>query len=1020
MKRQVVRGVCGLLMGLSAYHAMALPPGFIDFPIADNWNQAVGLTFASDGRMFVWEKGGRVWLVEGGTKSAQPLIDLGEEVGDWRDYGLLGFAIDPNFYSNGYIYLLYVVDYHHLAHFGTPSYDPFANEYYRDTIARLTRYTCNAGDGYRSTDYASRLVLIGESISTGFAMCHQSHGIGSLVFGEDGTLLASCGDAASYESVDTGGCVSGSSCHCLPEGIIQTKEDVGAYRSQLVDSLNGKIVRIDPATGDGVPSNPFYDAGNPRSARSRVWAMGLRNPFRMTLRPGTGNVNPANADPGTLYIGDVGWYSWEDLHVCKGGAENFGWPAFEGLEEFWGYFAVNVPNLDAPNPLFGQGSCTQQYFSFHDLIVQDTLDPPSFPNPCDLFQQIPGTIDVFEHTRPPVDWGHGGPSRTGVYTGPNAAVINLDDPSSPVPGPWFAGNSSTGGDWYLGTNFPAEWQNAYYHAEFGGQWIRAFRFDSNDNPIDVRNFAGEGVGAVVAVEYDAANDGLCYISYDAGGCCSLRRISWVQNEPPVAVASAAPIYGPAPLTVQFTGSNSTDPDGGSNPPLDYRWNFGDGTPPALEPDPSHVYPSLDITGDGSFIEKLDSLVPPHPTGGGNPDPEVIRDGDFPPEGNQSSWRQYDTFHWGDQGNEDWIGFEFAQTREFRGLHFQEGIHFWDGGWFDSLQVQVRINNVWFPAGGPGPNPPYFDNNGISFESFSFRFPPILGEAIRIYGEPGGFADFISVGEFRVVGAPLTPLTAPTRFDVTLTVTDALGASSVAPLAIYVNNSPPVVNITSPPDGTTYPPDMNVIVPLTADFSDAEHAAGQLTCRWDVILHHNEHTHPEPPDFNCSTQAVLSPHGGPGDTFFYEITLSVTDPLGLSGTDSVTVLPAPGEPCTIDQDCDDENPCTFDECEVDHCHHDPLADGTACDDEQRCTINDVCAAGQCVGEYTVKLYGDVDDSGVVELGDILCVLDGYAVQADCPPGDIAPCGGGDGTIELTDLLADLDAYAGFPPCPDPCP
>ena len=107
----------------TAIPALSLPPNFYDESIADDWNQAVGLTFASDGRMLVWEKAGRVWIVENGVRSAAPLIDISEEVGDWRDYGLLGFALDPNFYSNGYIYLLYVVDYHHLAFFGTPNYD---------------------------------------------------------------------------------------------------------------------------------------------------------------------------------------------------------------------------------------------------------------------------------------------------------------------------------------------------------------------------------------------------------------------------------------------------------------------------------------------------------------------------------------------------------------------------------------------------------------------------------------------------------------------------------------------------------------------------------------------------------------------------------------------------------------------------------------------------------------------------------------------------------------------------------
>ena len=52
-----------------------------------------------------------------------------DEVGAWGDHGMLGFALDPNFRVNGYIYVLYVVDRYYLFHFGDPDYDPNANEY---------------------------------------------------------------------------------------------------------------------------------------------------------------------------------------------------------------------------------------------------------------------------------------------------------------------------------------------------------------------------------------------------------------------------------------------------------------------------------------------------------------------------------------------------------------------------------------------------------------------------------------------------------------------------------------------------------------------------------------------------------------------------------------------------------------------------------------------------------------------------------------------------------------------------
>ena len=154
------------------------------------------------------------------------------------------------------------------------------------------------------------------------------------------------------ETTDTGGAQPGSYApQALADGIIRPKEDVGAFRAQLVDSLNGKVLRIDPATGDGLPSNPYYDTANPRSARSRVWAMGLRNPFRMGLQPNTGSHFPPDGNPGVLNIGHVGWSTWEALDVVTGPRQNFGWPRYEGLSVNPSY-DVDIANQDAPNPLY--------------------------------------------------------------------------------------------------------------------------------------------------------------------------------------------------------------------------------------------------------------------------------------------------------------------------------------------------------------------------------------------------------------------------------------------------------------------------------------------------------------------------------------------------------------------------------------------------------------------------------------------------------------------------------------------
>ena len=56
-----------------------------------------------------------------------------------------------------------------------------------------------------------------------------------------------------------------------------------------------------------------------------------------------------------------------------------------------GYAGNAPPNEDAPNPLFGSGECTQEFFDFDQLLVEDTLATPSWPNPCNPGVQIPAT-----------------------------------------------------------------------------------------------------------------------------------------------------------------------------------------------------------------------------------------------------------------------------------------------------------------------------------------------------------------------------------------------------------------------------------------------------------------------------------------------------------------------------------------------------------------------------------------------------------------------------------------------------
>lgn len=93
----------------------------------------------------------------------------------------------------------------------------------------------------------------------------------------------------------------------------------------------------------------------------------------------------------------------------------------------------------------------------------------------------------------------------------------------------------------------------------------------------------------------------------------------------------------------------------------------------------------------------------------------------------------------------------------------------------------------------------------------------------------------------------------------------------------------------------------------------------------------------------------------------------------------------------------------------------------CDSPLDCIDNSVCTCDRCVANECVNTpnaYGNADCTGSVEVGDVLCVLNGYANFALCPNGDLAPSCAGDGQIEVSDVLAVLSAYSGGNPCACP--
>src|SRR5262249_52278996 len=152
-----------------------------------------------------------------------------------------------------------------------------------------------------------------------------------------------------------------------------------------------------PATGQGYASNPYFD-GDPNSPRSKVWCYGLRNPFRFAVRAATGAADPTAGDPGSLYVGDVGWDTLEELDVVRFGGPNLGWPCFEGPAS--NGQSVATPPAHNGCASFGTSSNPEEppapFASWHHLDPSQS-DPPGFIGNC----VISGAFDPGNRYPPP-------------------------------------------------------------------------------------------------------------------------------------------------------------------------------------------------------------------------------------------------------------------------------------------------------------------------------------------------------------------------------------------------------------------------------------------------------------------------------------------------------------------------------------------------------------------------------------------------------------------------------------------
>ncbi len=201
--------------------------------------------------------------------------------------GALGFAFDPDFETNGYLYISYTTD---------------GPNFQIPLISRVSRFSTTADvNGVAIADLASEVVVLAQD------QPFANHNGGDLSFGLDGFLYYSLGDGGSGGDPDRNG---------------QNTTNLLATIMRL--DINVTQAEIDAGTTYKIPpSNPFAANADCTVACPEIFAWGLRNPFRFTF----------DRETGLLWVGDVGQNAREEIGIIASG-ENHGWRCYEGSITF--------------------------------------------------------------------------------------------------------------------------------------------------------------------------------------------------------------------------------------------------------------------------------------------------------------------------------------------------------------------------------------------------------------------------------------------------------------------------------------------------------------------------------------------------------------------------------------------------------------------------------------------------------------------------------------------------------------
>ena len=231
------------------------------------------------GRLFIVSLGGRIRIFENGSVRSKPYLNISDRIHHGADEGLLSIAFHPQWKQHPYFWVTYI------------------NKGGNLRVARFhaSSYTSNHVDA----DTGVRVLTVR------YVALGNNHNGGQLAFGNDGMLYLSTGDGGGNGD---------------PLNKAQDKE-----------SLRGKILRFRVVDAEASCGRHYcVPAGNPFAGKTPgkglIWALGLRNPWRFSVDPRTGN----------LWIGDVGEHGREEVDRIKAGdrGENLGWSCREGDQIF--------------------------------------------------------------------------------------------------------------------------------------------------------------------------------------------------------------------------------------------------------------------------------------------------------------------------------------------------------------------------------------------------------------------------------------------------------------------------------------------------------------------------------------------------------------------------------------------------------------------------------------------------------------------------------------------------------------